>query len=172
MILMQQRLKLQLVAIYILIGFALSACNDQGRVPQRFDKNDSPVVNSAIKSESAREAQLSPGSSQDSQVFVTCLNSGKAAVGIFRDVFQCYKDEYGRLDLILNDVYRTKIQFLEPSKRASLRKIQRAWIAEKEKTCSQFSVDKAGPQTDEDILKEMSCLIDFTNKRIEFLNKY
>lgn len=169
---MQPSRTLRLLSWSIVVVFSSSACSDQGNVTHETHTSGPSLAQSDLKVPHVEASRPSPKQLPVENKFESCLNSGQASHGIFRYVFECYKNEYGRVDAELNGVYEEKIKKLDKSKRIYLRKLQRSWIIERNKACILVNEEKSALQADDEKFEEMSCLILTTEKRIEFLRNY
>ncbi|WP_201352296.1 lysozyme inhibitor LprI family protein [Hydrogenimonas urashimensis] len=94
-----------------------------------------------------------------SDTYRKCIeNSG----GTTMAVTECQDAELRRQDKKLNEAYMALKKEIAPSRRAALRKMQRAWIRYRDAKCGFFRHEKSGSGAAND---EMQCLVDETIKR-------
>lgn len=110
-------------------------------------------------------AQATPGKPEPySAAYGRCT---EASGGVTAALLDCGAAEYARLDALLNVAYRKANAGLSPPQKTLLRDSQRAWLANRDATCSLMS--RLGDRGTMALLVDQQCLLEQTAARTQWL---
>ena len=127
-----------------------------------------PVALALVAPASGRTA--SAVEARYSAAYRTCLATGDAAKGVTSGMLDCNGTEIERQDARLNRTYRAVMARLAPPARAKLRASERAWIAERDRSCRRDSKAAEGGTLASVIYS--GCILDRTIERTMWLERY
>ncbi|WP_119184567.1 lysozyme inhibitor LprI family protein [Sphingomonas turrisvirgatae] len=99
-----------------------------------------------------------------------CMASGAAALGQTLAMNVCQSEELERQDARLNQAYVMVMKRLSPRRKASLRRSERAWIAQRDRSCKAAADRYAGGTAAP--LEFQGCQLRMTIERTLWLERY
>lgn len=109
---------------------------------------------------------------QESGELVKCVDSGKAARGSMSAIFECYRAEFIRKEVILNDTYQSLRKAVDPVQRRELQNLERRWITARDRKCMAQANQEGGVEYDDGKLLWYGCQVRETERRITWLKNY
>ena len=102
--------------------------------------------------------------------FKTCIKTGEAARGVTSAMMSCLGEENDRQDVRLNGAYKAAMKRLGGAQKTKLRAGQRAWIGQRDSTCTK-TAEEAGGGSMSGIVYS-NCFLDETIKRTIWLERH